>query len=47
VGENFDQALALLDAAGYRHISYFRDRERFQVPMAAARASLETAAAVA
>ena len=47
VGENFDQALALLDAAGYRHVSYFRNRERFEIPMAAARASLETAAAVA
>lgn len=42
VGENFDQALALLDAAGYRHVSFFRDRKRLQIPMAAARASLDT-----
>ena len=45
VGENFDQALALLDAAGYRGVSYFRQRERHEVPMAAARKSLERVAA--
>lgn len=47
VGENFDQALALLDAAGYRHVSFFRDRKRFQIPMDAARASLDQLLTVA
>ena len=44
VGENFDQALALLDAAGYRQVSFFRNRERFEVPLLAARATLATPA---
>ena len=41
VGENFDQALALLAAAGYQNISFFRERKRFDIPLAAARISLE------
>ncbi len=43
VGENFDQALALIDASGYRHISFFRNRKRFDIPLATARKSLAPA----
>lgn len=43
VGDRFIQALQALEAAGYREVSYFLERRRNDVPIAAARASLKSA----
>lgn len=41
VGDRFEDALGLLEVAGYRDVSYFLERRRHAVPIAAARASLK------
>jgi len=33
VGRYFDRALSLLEAYGYEHVTFFRNRERFQKPI--------------
>ena len=40
VGENFEDALQLLDQCGYTHVSYFLDRQRHDISLASARESL-------
>ncbi|MEM6458465.1 MAG: histidinol-phosphatase HisJ family protein [Planctomycetota bacterium] len=40
VGEDFRRALRLLDAAGYRRVSVFRQRQRVDLPLAAAHRGL-------
>ena len=40
VGADYDLALRQLEAAGYREISFFLDRKRQAVPLAAAKAAL-------
>jgi histidinol-phosphatase (PHP family) len=40
VADGYVAALDLLTAAGYKEVSYFLDRKRHTVPIAAARASL-------
>lgn len=41
VGANFERAYDLLEAAGYTQVSMFLKRQRMDVPIAAARASLK------
>ena len=43
VGDRFDEALQLLQACDYTHVSFFLDRQRRDVPIDAARASLSGA----
>ncbi len=43
VGESFSEALRLLADCGYQQVSYFRQRRRHDVPIAAAQASLLSA----
>ncbi len=43
VGENFEQALRQIQAAGYRHLSVFHQRQRKEVPLAEALACLKPA----
>ncbi|MGI8605047.1 MAG: histidinol-phosphatase [Verrucomicrobiales bacterium] len=40
VGADFEQALDLLEAAGYQEVSYFEARKRRSIPIPAARGSL-------
>ncbi len=42
VGDGWETAIDLLAVSGYSHLSYFIDRRRRDVPLAAARASLRT-----
>jgi histidinol-phosphatase (PHP family) len=44
VGADFEQACDALQAAGYREVSFYLERKRHAVPLAAARASLKNAA---
>lgn len=39
-GADWEQAYDLLEAAGYRHVSLFLDRQRQDIPLTAARAAL-------
>lgn len=41
VGDRYEQAYDLLEAAGYSHVSYFLERRRQDLPIAEARASLK------
>ena len=41
VGDRFEQALGLLEAAGYGEVSYFLERRRHTLPIAVAKASLK------
>jgi len=43
VADRFEEALWMLEAAGFREVSFFLDRRRQSVPLAAARASLRAA----
>jgi len=43
VADRFKEALWMLEAAGFREVSFFLDRRRQSVPLAAARASLRAA----
>jgi len=40
VGDQFEEALDLVSACGYSHVSYFLGRQRRDIPIPAARASL-------
>jgi histidinol-phosphatase (PHP family) len=40
VASHFPEALDVLEAVGYREVSWFLDRRRHSVPIAAVRASL-------
>lgn len=44
VGADYADALDLLEDAGYTEVSYFLDRQRHTIPLAAAQASLTSAA---
>lgn len=41
VGHGWDAAIDLLESCGYSHVSYFLDRQRHDVPLRLARASLQ------
>ena len=43
VGDRYEEALTQLESAGYHHVSLFLDRQRQDIPIAVARASLRTA----
>ena len=40
VGDQYEQALDLLELSGYTHVSYFLDRSRREISIEAARLSL-------
>lgn len=42
VADGWETAIDLLSQSGYSHVSYFVDRHRHDIPLAAARASLKT-----
>jgi histidinol-phosphatase (PHP family) len=43
VGDRYEEALTQLESAGYHHVSLFLDRQRQDIPIAVARASLRAA----